>query len=84
MRFIVAIALMLISVGALSCQIELPPRARVSTPTSLTWVRTAHGWERPGTWFAKPIHPPTLHPLVVAAAECLASSLALLACCRQD
>lgn len=84
MRFIVAIALTLVTVGALSCQIELPPRARVATQISLAWVRTAHGWERPGDWYAPPVHPPTLHPLVVAVGEFLTSSLALLACCRHD
>ena len=44
-----------------------------------TWVRTAHGWERPQTWNAEAAKEPRLHPMVVAAGQGLASLLALLA-----
>ena len=44
-----------------------------------TWVRTAHGWERPQTWNAEAAKEPRLHPRVVAAGQGLASLLALLA-----
>jgi hypothetical protein len=84
MRLIVGIILLLFGVGAWLCQLECSPRAQARTPISLNWVRTANGWEHPDSWFAPPIATPQLHPLVVAAVECLASSLALVAFCRDE
>jgi hypothetical protein len=84
MRFIVGTILLLVGIGTWSCQVDIPSRARLQAPPTLKWVRTTKGWEHPDTWNAVPTSPPTLHPLVVALGQCLTSSLALLACCRQE
>jgi len=83
MRPIVAIAFLLLSVGILSC--HMPGTARAK-PNLLppTWVRTCDGWERPGSWNAKTVASPTLHPLVVATGQSLVSILALIAFQRDE
>ena len=84
MRLIVGIILLLFGVGIWLCQLEGSSRPQAHAPITLNWVRTANGWEHPDSWFAAPVATPKLHPLVVAAVECLASSLALVAFCRDE
>lgn len=83
MRLIVGISLMLLGVGILSCQVEGTSRATLGGPPAAAWVRTNDGWERPVTWYSMPPARPTLHPLVVAAGQGLASVFALVALGRE-
>jgi hypothetical protein len=76
-RLIVGISFVLLGMGMLFCQMEgfsaASPGVEVSTP----WVRTADGWERHGSWTVSSVGPPSVHPLVVAAGQTLASIFAL-------
>jgi hypothetical protein len=82
MRLIVGITLLLLGVGSLSCRVEGTTNSKLRT--TVPWVRTVDGWERPNLWYASPARPPQLHPLVVAAGQTLASLLALAAFRRDE
>jgi hypothetical protein len=84
MRSIVGILLLLLGVGTLSCNVQGSTNEIPNSPATMKWVRTADGWEHPGSWNIAPVGPPTLHPLVVAAGQSLASVLALVAFHRDD
>lgn len=89
MRLIVGISCLLLGVAMLSCRLEGPTAPReIAKPPAVEWVRTVDGWERPDTWtfsgMAPAAGPPPLHPLVVAAAQGLASALALVAFGRDE
>ena len=77
MRLIVGISLLLLGIGTLSCRVDSTMSSLRPAATPMAWVRTTDGWEHPEIWFATPARPPQLHPLVVAAGQCLASLLAL-------
>ena len=79
MRSIFGITLLLVCVGVASYNVKGSAAPNRRTPTPMAWVRTMNGWERPDSWTAVPVTPPTLHPLVVAVVECLSSCLGLLA-----
>lgn len=82
MRLIVGISLLLLGLGMFSCQVEGTAHEPTSGKSSVAWVRTNAGWERPAVWFSEPPTPPALHPLVVAAGQGLGSILALAAFSR--
>jgi hypothetical protein len=66
----------------LSCR---PPNGQSSAErtaaavTSIKWVRTVDGWERPESWSLQAVGPPRLHPVVIAAGQALFSALGLAA-----
>lgn len=80
MRLIVGITLILLGVGSLSCRLEGLSVEPPAQTTSVDWVRTVDGWERP-TWQPSRVPAPRLHPLVVALGQTLLSVLALAAYC---
>ena len=74
-RLIVGILLLLFGAGTLSCRLD----GVAAEPRVSPWVRTVDGWERADSWQPDPPPPPSIHPLVVAAAQGLVSVLALVA-----
>ncbi len=84
MRLILGITLFLIGSGMWACRLE---GLAVDTPLdqgASTWVRTADGWESMETWYVEADPPLRLHPLTVAAGQCLLSLLALVAYSKQQ
>jgi hypothetical protein len=79
MRSIFVITLLLVCLGVMSYNIEGAAAPNRPIATTMNWVRTVNGWEHPASWESVRVTPPTLHPLIVAAAECLSSCLGLLA-----
>lgn len=84
MRLIIGIALLLLGLGTLSCRLDSAIDSSERTRPTFLWVRTADGWEWPGSWLVTPVKAPRLHPFVVAAGQGLASVLALAAFRRDD
>jgi len=80
MRLIVGIVLVLVGIGSVFCRLELLSADVPAQMEPAPWVRTVDGWERSDSWYRPMSSPPTLHPLVVAAAELLISVSALVAC----
>jgi hypothetical protein len=79
MRLITGIVLLILSVGLLSCRWEAASSQATSAAVSTSWIRTATGWEKSGTWTTAATLRPALHPLVVASGEMLASILGMAA-----
>lgn len=85
-RAILGISGLLVGTALLLCRVEgfgQPPVER--GPSTIQWVRTADGWERPAHWeTTSPVEQPGLHPAVVAAGQGLFSVLALVAFQRRN
>jgi hypothetical protein len=79
MRLIAGILLLIFGIGSISCRWEGPSVDSPARAASAPWVRTAGGWERMGPWPTTVPARPSLHPLVVATGEMLASILGLAA-----
>jgi hypothetical protein len=79
MRSMLAIVLLLLGAGLLSCQIEGRPLEKAVSTQHAAWVRTIDGWERMDRWSPAINKSPALHPLVVAAGQLLVSLFALAA-----
>ena len=79
MRSILAILLLILSAGLLSCRIEGRSLEKTLPVQPAAWVRTVDGWERMDRWSPASKEPPALHPLVVAAGQLLVSLFALAA-----
>jgi hypothetical protein len=79
MRLVIGIVLLLLGVGALSCQVDSPAETMPNSTQVASWVRTVDGWERVDSWNTSIALPPGLHPLVVATGQLLISVLALAA-----
>jgi hypothetical protein len=79
MRSIVGIALVLVGLGLVSCQLDGRLVAARRTTPDAAWVRTIDGWERTGNWTPVDSRRPPLHPLVVASGQLLLSVFALAA-----
>jgi hypothetical protein len=79
MRVILGISLLVIGTIVFSCQIDGANTAQANVPPTPTWIRTADGWEKAGSWCLSVVQPPTLHPLVAAAGQGLVSIFALVA-----
>jgi hypothetical protein len=77
MRLIAGILLLILGIGSISCRWQGASGNLSGTSPSIPWVRTASGWERLDPNEATFAGPPTLHPLVVASGEALASILGL-------
>lgn len=84
MRHIFGISVLLIAIGTVSCVVEGSATNTAARPPALTWVRTADGWERYGTWDLPVPTRPTLHPAVVAAGQLIVSTWALLMFRREE
>ena len=84
MRLVLGISMLLLGLGMLSCRVQGSASMNSPSRPPLAWVRTADGWERPGSWNIATVRPPKLHPLVVAAGQGFASVLALAAFRRDD
>jgi hypothetical protein len=77
MRLIAGILLLILGIGSISCRWQGATGNSPAATPSIPWVRTASGWERFDPNEATIVGPPTLHPLVVASGEALASILGL-------
>ncbi len=85
MRWIVGIALLLITTGWLACEFESPAGAAANRPLVSQWRRTVDGWERlipVSSAAAAPFdaltecHP---HPIILSLLEGMISVLVLVA-----
>lgn len=87
-RAIFGISCILLGAAMLLCQVEgsgddrnvapIAPRELGTQRQAFTnWVRTVDGWKRPDSWRSSAPSRPALHPLVVAAGQCLAATLGL-------
>ena len=77
MRFIAGILLLILGIGSISCRWEAASGKPPAAAPPIPWVRTVSGWERFDPHQITVAAPPTLHPLVVASGEALASILGL-------
>jgi hypothetical protein len=76
LRWIIAITILLVALGAEACRVDVPSPG---PDPAEQWVRTADGWQKPATWRSPaPVYYPSLHPLVVALGETFLSIGALL------
>jgi hypothetical protein len=82
-RLILGITILLLGLGTLSCSVGDAPTMKLRTHTVNKWVRTADGWERPGSWNLADLPAPQLHPFIVAMGQGLISILGLAAYRRE-
>ncbi|MFO0790630.1 MAG: hypothetical protein U0805_14335 [Pirellulales bacterium] len=83
MRHIFGISVLLIAIVTASCVVK-GSASDPATPPALTWIRTADGWERYGTWNLPAPQRPTLHPGIVAVGQVLVSMWALIVFHRDE
>jgi hypothetical protein len=86
-RLIFGISCLLLGVALLACRVDSSAERGgdgAEPRVAAKWVRTVDGWERADSWYLEAVGRPTLHPLVVAAGQGLASVLALVAFGREE
>lgn len=84
MRHVFGISVLVIAIGAVSCVVSSSASDNPASPPALTWIRTADGWERYGTWDLPVPTRPMLHPAIVAAGQLIVSTWALLVFRREE
>jgi len=84
MRHVFGISVLVIAIGVVSCVVESSASDNPAPPPALTWIRTADGWERYGTWDLPLPTRPTLHPAIVAAGQLIVSTWALVVFRREE
>lgn len=83
MRPVVAILLVLVTVGWLASQIPAMPDDR--QPPAPTWRRTSDGWERADRiWASMAASQPVLHPAIVGLAQLCFAVAALIGLGREN
>jgi hypothetical protein len=78
-RHIVAISLLLLGLGMLSCEWDGTGTHSVASAEEGRWVRTADGWERSDSWELTEPQRLSVHPIIWATGQGLMSIFALVA-----